>query len=475
MMYLKLKSLLKRYIEEYYFSIPDKHKFSYRIFFIENNLKVLYFLCHFLLLISSSVLFIFYTSIIKTGRCNVEDIQIWCYGVSILHCFFILLSVIYIFLYLLHIEKEIKNDKNKLIHSNYYYLEIFYIFIISLIGTLFTIVGQVYHGTITIYIIAILAVATMPILPRKVTVLIFLFNYIVFITGMILLQHNFDKLIVNLVNGSVATVVSYLLSIVLFKYRTTDYIKNQELLETTKELYNSNKQVRELLLNIFPEKIAVELETNKYVEPRYFSNVSVLFADFTNFTQIADKISPKELIDLLNFWFSIFDDIVEKYKLTKIKTIGDAYMCVGGLPEENFSHPVDICLCALEMRKVIKEIPFLLSDEFKPLWNLRIGIHTGSVIAGVIGKTRFTYDVWGDTVNLSSRLEHSSEPGKINISKSLYDKINSFFDCSYRGRIYVKGKGEIDMYYLESIKEEYSQNNEGIIPNNLFWEKYKIQ
>ena len=196
--------------------------------------------------------------------------------------------------------------------------------------------------------------------------------------------------------------------------------------------------------------------------------VTVMFADIQGFTKIAEDMNLEELVDELDKLFSAFELVVEKYGIEKIKTIGDAYMCAGGIPEKDKANPIMVVLAGLEMMDYMRR----LKEEEIKLWNIKIGIDTGSVIAGVVGQKKLSYDIWGDTVNTANHIESSGEAGKINISVTTYKYVKDFFDCSYRGKIPVKYKGELEMYFVDGIKPELCDNNG--LPNHKFWEKIKI-
>jgi class 3 adenylate cyclase len=181
--------------------------------------------------------------------------------------------------------------------------------------------------------------------------------------------------------------------------------------------------------------------------------VSVLFTDFKGFTKIAEKLTPAELVEELNTCFLEFDHIIDKHNLEKIKTIGDAYMCAGGIPVANDTNPVDIVHAGLEIKEYMENLKREREEAGQDFWELRIGIHTGPVIAGVVGKNKFAYDIWGDAVNTASRMESSGIPGKVNISGSTYELIKDHFNCTHRGKIEAKNKGEIDMYIVDGKKE----------------------
>jgi class 3 adenylate cyclase len=245
-------------------------------------------------------------------------------------------------------------------------------------------------------------------------------------------------------------------------------VNNSALFEETEiERQKSEK----LLLNILPREVALELKEKGFAEPVFFESVSVMFTDFKGFTQIAEKLSPKELVKDLDACFVQFDKISERYNLEKLKTIGDSYMCAGGIPKKNKTHAVDCCLAALEIQNFMNLMKQLKEEQGFPYWELRLGIHTGSLVAGVIGERKFAYDVWGDTVNTASRMESSGTPGRINISYTTYELIKEFFECEYRGEVNAKNKGVVKMYYLNRLKPDFSKDKEGLIPNGKFWEK----
>lgn len=204
-----------------------------------------------------------------------------------------------------------------------------------------------------------------------------------------------------------------------------------------------------LLLNILPEEIADELKQNGQTEARLIQQVTVLFTDFKDFTQVAETMTPSELVAEINIYFSEFDRIMDKYGIEKIKTIGDAYMAAGGLPTENSTNHFDVAAAAIEIRDFIANLRKARLAANLKAFDIRIGIHTGPVVAGIVGVKKFAYDIWGDTVNTASRMESSGEPGKINISQDTYELVKDKYVCTYRGKLQAKHKGEMDMYFLE--------------------------
>ena len=206
-----------------------------------------------------------------------------------------------------------------------------------------------------------------------------------------------------------------------------------------------------LLLNILPKDTAEELKNKGSVRAQYYPDATVLFTDVKGFSSISEKLAPEELVKELDNCFSAFDQIVEKYNVEKIKTIGDAYMAVGGIPINPVTHQEDVLKAAFEIKDYMLRVALEKQKTGQTFFEIRIGIHTGPLVAGVVGTKKFQYDVWGDTVNVASRMESNSEPGKVNISESVYQVIKSEkkYTFSPRGEIDVKGKGHMKMYFVD--------------------------
>lgn len=237
---------------------------------------------------------------------------------------------------------------------------------------------------------------------------------------------------------------------------------------------DSERRINENLLNnLFPEKIARDLKHRGASTPRKYESASVLFTDFVGFTKIAENLSSEELINELDLCFSQFDHIAEKYNLEKIKTIGDSFMACGGVPVENHTHAFDAVLAALEIRELMNQIKAIKGIQNLPYWELRIGIHRGPLIAGVIGEKKFAFDVFGDTVNTASRMESRGVVGQINISRAMYDQVRFLFQCRYRGKINAKNKGAVEMFLVEGIKPAFSVDGAGLVPNREFLQVYE--
>jgi class 3 adenylate cyclase len=271
-------------------------------------------------------------------------------------------------------------------------------------------------------------------------------------------------------------IIVFLLSvavIILAIYRSfkLQFSRKQRQLEQminkkTEDLISEKEKTDALLANVLPKNTADEIKSTGRATKVKYNFVTVLFSDIQGFTQIAEEMNPEVLIDELDKFFFHFDSVVEKYRIEKIKTIGDAYMCAGGLPEKNRTNPVEVVLAALEMQDYMKKLKELSVVQGIKYWDIRVGIHTGTVIAGVVGHKKLSYDIWGDTVNTASRMESSGEAGKVNISGTTYEFVKDFFVCEHRGRMPVKYKGELDMYFVREIVPEL-RNDQGL-PNERF-------
>ncbi len=207
----------------------------------------------------------------------------------------------------------------------------------------------------------------------------------------------------------------------------------------------------DLLLNILPAEVAHELKESGHSKAKNYDRATVLFADIKNFTGAAERLTPDQLVAEIDFYFKNFDEITSKYKIEKIKTIGDAYLCVGGLPIADHDNAFYVVSAALEIQQFMLKVKEEKTRKGEIFFELRIGIHTGPLIAGIVGLRKFAYDIWGDTVNVAARMEQHGEEGKINISGSTHDLIQERFRCTYRGKIEAKNKGQIDMYFVEGV------------------------
>lgn len=222
----------------------------------------------------------------------------------------------------------------------------------------------------------------------------------------------------------------------------------QELESLSRQLAEEKQRTENLLLNILPASIAERLKRGPEAIADGFPEVTVLFSDLVGFTPLSETVSPQALVKLLNDLFSAFDDLSQRYGLEKIKTIGDAYMVAGGLPDYRADHATAVADMALEMQHVVTDF----NAQEQLMLQMRIGLNTGPVVAGVIGKTKFIYDLWGDTVNTAARMESSGKPGEIQVSASTYALLCDSHDLTFRGLIDVKGKGQMETYFLHGRK-----------------------
>lgn len=248
-------------------------------------------------------------------------------------------------------------------------------------------------------------------------------------------------------------ITMFVILFLIVYYFKSENTRQEKLLETRNVSLGLEKQKSDnLLLNILPYETAEELKHTGSARSRRFDMVTVLFTDFKGFTIASEHMDPEQLVREIDFYFSKFDEITNRYNVEKIKTIGDAYLCAGGIPEESSTHAHDVVKAALEIQAFMLAHKQEKESRGEPFFELRLGIHSGPVVAGIVGTRKFAYDIWGDTVNVASRMESSGEVGKVNISESTYQLIKNDFNCTHRGKIAAKSKGDVDMYFVDGIK-----------------------
>jgi predicted ATPase/class 3 adenylate cyclase len=230
-----------------------------------------------------------------------------------------------------------------------------------------------------------------------------------------------------------------------------------KVMERTNELQVEKKKSDDLLLNILPEDVANELKQTGRTKPRSYEIATVMFTDFENFTSKSERLTPEELVNLIDTCFTKFDEIISKHKMEKIKTIGDSYLCVSGVPDQASHNAINAVGAAIEILDAIKE--FRTGPDGDNYFDIRIGIHTGPLVAGVVGDKKFAFDIWGDTVNTASRMEQNSETNKINISHTTYELVKEKYQCTYRGKKAAKNKGKIEMYFIENKMPVFAQED----------------
>jgi class 3 adenylate cyclase len=241
-------------------------------------------------------------------------------------------------------------------------------------------------------------------------------------------------------------------------------------LQQAKHELQDHREKSELLLGkMFPTSVAQNLKEGQRVSARFYNSATILFADFAGFTKLAENMAPKELIDQLDGFFSALDEIAERHGLEMLKTIGDAYMCAGGIPDISRTHTVDSCLAALEMQHLVARTNRDRAKFRLPAWDLRVGLHTGPVIAGVVGRRKYVYDVWGDAVNVAARMESAGAVGRINVSEQVYHRTKELFEFEPRGSLDAKNKGPLEMFFLLRIKAGLAKDQDGYFPNEGFF------
>ncbi|MBN2682026.1 MAG: HD domain-containing protein [Bacteroidales bacterium] len=267
--------------------------------------------------------------------------------------------------------------------------------------------------------------------------------------------------------------------------------KHNELISRISALVKENnklkQQAEELSLKIeslttqneaLKEEINSEGQNEKeksHTQSLRFKMATVLYANVVGFGTLHKEDDPQQLIDHLDEVFRKFDKIADKYKIQKIKSIGDTYICAGGVPLKNNTNPIDVVMAALEMQQFLDALRLNYENEGKKFWDMKIGIHTGPVVAVVSGKKKISYELKGETLNIASRMEAASLPGKINISVMTYELVRDYFTCDYNGKMPVKYQGGLEMYFVRRIKKMYSKEREGIIPNEAFRTKYGLR
>jgi class 3 adenylate cyclase len=314
------------------------------------------------------------------------------------------------------------------------------------------ILSLVERGDLTMYFIYIIIANFGLVMLHYDRILLNLASFIIITVAIITLYHqNLELLIIHLLEATGVSVISFLVSTHIFNTYIWRIATEKLIVKKNKRLGKEKKRGDQLLHNILPKEIASELMKNGSVKPRHYSSATIMMVDFKNFSGISKALTPEQLIHDLDFCFTNFDHITERFGLEKIKTIGDAYLCVGGVPSSNKRHQFD----CIEAAKAMIEFLNTWKEEriltLEPIFEGRFGIHTGPVIAGVVGDRKFVFDVWGDAVNICARLESSSEVGRINISQTTFNLVKTKYTCTHRGKIEIKNNEPIDMYFVEDV------------------------
>lgn len=250
----------------------------------------------------------------------------------------------------------------------------------------------------------------------------------------------------------------------LLEAEKNNVVRQQELLQIEKD------NAERWLANALPEEVVRELKVNGKVEANAFDKVTVMFTDVVGFTNISRRMRPSRLVKRLDILFRRFDELIQNNDLEKIKTIGDAYMCAGGIPIDNSINPMNACIAALQIQDYMSKLKFDAIANHSDYWEIRLGIHTGPVIAGIIGDLKLAYDIWGPTVNQAQQMEKFGAPGEVTISGTTFTFIEPYFECIPKGKVKIKGGIEVDTYVVLKIKPELSEKGEGLFPNDKFSE-----
>jgi adenylate cyclase len=255
----------------------------------------------------------------------------------------------------------------------------------------------------------------------------------------------------KLLRNFIIIIILFVFVLLVLLWQRFKFIRRTGLeLKEKNELIETEKQRSDILLqNILPAEIAAELKIHGSAKVKHYEMVTVMFIDFKGFTRMAEVMTPEQLVGQLDYCFKTYDNITDLHQIEKIKTIGDAYMCAGGLPIADDTNPIKIVEAACDIKKFMDEYKQARIAANLPYFEARIGIHTGPVIAGIVGHRKFAYDIWGDTVNIAARMETGGETGKINISQTTYEKVKDRFKCTYRGKLETKNKGFLDMFYVD--------------------------
>ncbi len=269
-------------------------------------------------------------------------------------------------------------------------------------------------------------------------------------------------LYVPLILGSMALIVKWRLHALRERNRKLEEIietRTLEIREQRDEIKREEERTEALLLNILPAPVAHELRATGKVQPTAYDEITVCFTDFVGFTLSSEKIAAADLVEGLDKYFTAFDEIVGRYGLEKLKTIGDSYMFVGGLPDGRPSHAVDVVMAAFEMLEVIERF-----STTYPHWNVRIGVNSGPVVAGVVGKKKFAYDIWGQTVNFAARFQSSGAPNRINMSCRSYELVREFIECEPRGRVRIKEGRQMEMWFAQQVRPDLLGKTQDGVP-----------
>lgn len=318
--------------------------------------------------------------------------------------------------------------------------------------------GGVFHTATDPQILAVLPMLALLFLGLRGAIIWFFIGVAIIITFGVMqskgimfpYEMNPKYVMFQTIAASAGHLLIILMVINIFESEKNRALKHLE--EKNIQVENEKKRSDDLLLNILPSEVMNELKQTGKTTAKNYGLVTVLFADFKDFTHIIEELPPEDLVAGIDQYFETFDKIVSKYDIEKIKTVGDAYICASGLPVANMNNPVIIIEAALEMASAIEDLKVKRTGQGKVSFDVRFGVHSGPLVAGVVGIKKFAYDIWGDTVNIAARMQQMGMPGKINISAITHDLVKHRFHCVSRGIIEVKNKGGVEMFFVEGKK-----------------------
>ncbi|MDD3626251.1 MAG: adenylate/guanylate cyclase domain-containing protein [bacterium] len=368
----------------------------------------------------------------------------------------------YVYLYYLHLAMFIilmifftlnfikKPGNPEMVTIRHSYSEFIFLFIFLLWSAIVTGIDQLIHGSISVFILSLFATAVLISIRTWQSIIIFGISFIVFIALITIFQEDHHKLFAHYTNGTILLIIGWLTSRLIYFGRVNDFINKRTIEIKNAELEESKSRADELLCNVLPNNVVEQINIEGYYSPELKENVTVVFTDFVGFTKIVEDCDSANLVEILDEFFQYFDYIIKKYNLEKIKTIGDGYMFAGGLFKDG-GQIKEAIEASFEIIEFIKNRSSLNLIQTGHEWGVRIGIHHGPVIAGVIGKWRLTYDLWGKTVNIAAGLEEESEKDKINISEEIKTAIesDSGFIVLSRGKFPIKNMQPLNMYFIE--------------------------
>lgn len=361
----------------------------------------------------------------------------------------ILIGALFIFIIFFHATRRASPGQVK--KSDMAILLVFVEFMLLWSAGLST-VDQLIHSQITVYLIAIFAVGASFYISGTYSILLYAIAHIVFLIGINTTQSNPDIALGHYINGTALVVIAWVLSRMVFAARVREFLHTKTIEEQKVQIESSKDKVESILKSILPESIVRTINGIGYPSPEYNRSTTIVFADFVSFHKIAEKSDAREVVSILEWMFELFDETVKKYNLEKLKTIGDCYMYAGGLftDESQVEEAVEAALDIVEKTRLTSvKLKASTGNE----WAVRVGIHTGPAITGIIGRWRFIYDVWGPTVNIASRLESASLPNRVNISKQVYELIAPLnkYEFEPRGSLSIKNMDPVEMFFVERL------------------------